>query len=189
MSARSTRTLLSWIGIMSALALAGCKPADREHRPNVSSADVPPELNGYFRPVTLSEQPKSVSEIRRSSAPGDRVVFEGKIMGAEKPFVDRRAIFLVGDPARLTSCDLMEGDTCPTPWDVCCEDPETIRESVATVQLIDENGRVLPYGLRGVGGLRELAMVRVEGVVAPVSTPESLVVDASAIQVLAHSKE
>lgn len=189
MSTRSRSILLSWIGLASALALAGCKPGDRENRPNVATPDVPAELRGYFRAVCLSEQAKSISEIRRYSSPGDRVIFEGKIMGAQKPFVDKRASFLVGDPARLTSCDLMEGDTCPTPWDVCCEDPETIRESVATVQLSDENGRVLPYGLREVGGLRELARVRVEGIISPLSTPESLVVNALAIQVLSPSRE
>ena len=56
-------------------------------------------------------------------------------------------------------------------------------EGLATVQIVDSNGRVLKEGLEGVGGLANLAKVTVSGRVAEGSSPESLVVNATAIKV------
>lgn len=167
------------------LALAiGCGRAPAPESAREAASEVPAALAAVFRAVASSAEPVAIAELRRAAKPGDAVVIEAKVIGAEKPFVDKRAVFIVGDPDKLTSCDLHEGDTCPTPWDVCCEDPRAIRENTATVQVVDAEGRVLPHGLRGIGGLRELSRVRVTGVVAPMSDGGALVINATAIEPL-----
>ena len=105
-------------------------------------------------------------------------------MGTETPFVDNRALFVVGDEGTLTSCDLRTGDQCRTPWDVCCEPADAIRAGTATIQIVDADGNVLKQSIRGVGGLKELSRVRVEGVVAPQSTEDALIINATGIQIL-----
>ncbi len=121
--------------------------------------------------------------VRKTVKPGDEITIGGKIMGNEKPFIDGRAAFTLGDPAILTSCDEIPGDSCSTPWDACCDSKELKLEGLATVQVVGADGRVLKEGLEGVGGLANLAKVTVSGQVAEGSSPESLVVNATAIQV------
>ena len=121
---------------------------------------------------------KPVAEI------GASITIEGKIMGSDQPFVEGRAVMLVGDEATIESCDVLPDDPCKTPWDVCCVDPKTVLAGTATVQVVDDAGKPLAEGLKGVGGLTELSKVRVTGTVAPGSNKDVLVVNASAIQVL-----
>lgn len=167
------------------IALApGCKRAPAPESDRAAASEMPAVFAAVFRAVAPSPEPVAIAELRRAVKPGDAVVLEAKIIGAEQPFIATRAAFIVGDSDVLETCDLREGDTCPTPWDVCCEDPRAIRENTATVQVVDADGRVLPYGLRGVGGLRELGRVRVAGVVAPLSDGEALVINATAIEPL-----
>lgn len=162
----------------------GCGRAPAPESAREAASEIPAALAEVFRGSIPSAGPVAIAELRHTAKPGDAVVIEAKVIGAEKPFVEKRAVFIVGDPDKLTSCDLHEGDTCPTPWDVCCEDPRAIRENTATVQVVDAEGRVLAHGLRGVGGLRELSRVRVAGVIAPMSDGEALVINATAIQPL-----
>ncbi len=132
----------------------------------------------------VPEQPAgSIADLRRTSRPGQTVVVEGRIMGRPEPFLERRAAFVLGDGS-LTPCNERPGDKCPTPWDLCCEPPDAVRNGTAVLRIVDEAGRVVPMGLKGIGGLRELARVRVRAVVAPESTPEAWILDARAIAVL-----
>lgn len=120
----------------------------------------------------------------RKSKPGDKITVQGKIMGSSKPFVEGRASFIIGDPAKLTSCDLKENDPCETPWDVCCDDTQDIADSTISIQLIDANGRVLKTGLKGINGLKELSKIVVEGIVDSGSTESSMIVNATTITVI-----
>ena len=124
----------------------------------------------------------TISEARKLKA-GDQVTVKGKILGAHSVFVDGRAAFIMGDPEQLTSCDLREGDGCKIPWDVCCEDSKDIAANTLSIQLVDENGMVLKTGLKGKNGLKELALLTVQGTVSPQSSAESMVINATAIQV------
>ena len=104
-------------------------------------------------------------------------------MGNSSPLIKSRALLTLGDPARMRSCDLIPGDECPTPWDVCCGDPDVIAASIATVQLVDTAGRPLKSGLRGLGGLRELSSLVVVGEVAEGSSEKNFLVNATGIHV------
>tara|TARA_B100001094_G_scaffold314851_1_gene354162 strand:- start:490 stop:951 length:462 start_codon:yes stop_codon:yes gene_type:complete len=125
----------------------------------------------------------SISEARQNPAPGTRIILSGKVMGNDNPIIQSRALLTLGDPTRLDSCDLIPGDECPTPWDVCCADPDVVRASIATIQIIDENGKPVKAGLRGVGGLRELSYLIVVGEVAEGSNENNFLVNATGIHV------
>jgi len=89
----------------------------------------------------------------------------------------------IGDPAVLTSCNRMPGDSCATPWDACCDDPDLIKKAIATVQILDADGKLLPSGLKGLGGMKELSSVIIKGTVADGSTPDNLLITATGIHI------
>jgi hypothetical protein len=127
---------------------------------------------------------KSVSVIEaRSLKPGDKVIVTGKVMGSRNPFVTGRASFIIGDPAKLASCDLDEGDGCKTPWDVCCEPSKVIASSTLNIQVLDAEGKVVKTSLKNIEGLTELAMVTVQGTVSHGSSAQSMSINAEIISV------
>ena len=167
-----------------AILATGCGKSPAPESTVVEPAAAPSELAAVFHPVTASEPVLPIPGLRTRVSPGDKVILEAKVMGTETPFVDNRALFVVGDEGTLTSCDLRTGDQCRTPWDVCCEPADAIRAGTATIQIVDADGNVLKQSIRGVGGLKELSRVRVEGVVAPQSTEDALIINATGIQIL-----
>ena len=170
--------------IMTALAIsaglqAGCSK---------QAADTPPPAGAapaVFTGTRPEGTPAPIPEIRKTARPGDTVLLDGKIMGTKFPFVQDRAVFILGDDATLTSCDESgEEDGCATPWDVCCDNPALRKAGTATIQVLDESGQVLPRGLKGVGGLKELTRVLVAGTVDPGSSEDAFIVNAQAIHVV-----
>lgn len=126
---------------------------------------------------------KAIHVIRTTAKPGEEITLSGRIMGNSKPFVEGRSAFILGDPEVLTPCNEIPGDGCETPWDNCCDTKEDKKAGIATIQITGPDGRVLKDGLEGVGGLAKLATVTVTGKVAEGSSADSLVVNATAIQV------
>ena len=52
-----------------------------------------------------------------------------------------------------------------------------------SVQVVDQEGKVLKTGLKGKNGLKELALVTVKGKIAPQSNDFVTIINANAIQV------
>lgn len=125
---------------------------------------------------------KAMHVVRTSVKPGDEITVSGKIMGNEKPFVDGRSAFILGDPEVLTACNEDPADKCATPWDNCCDSKEDKKRGIATIQVVDANGRVLKEPVEGVGGLANLADVTVTGKVAEGSSADLLIINARAIK-------
>lgn len=126
-----------------------------------------------------SGEPASIHRVRDTAKPGSPLTLKGRIMGNQHPFVEGRAAFVLGDPEKLKPCD----DGCETPWDTCCDDAADIKVGTATIQIVDENGKVLKEPLRDVKGLKPLSSLFVSGVVAPGSSSENLVLNASSIKI------
>lgn len=142
-------------------------------------------LDPFFSTTQIEGTPVPIPVARKQHQPGDTVLVDGKIMGVLHPFVEGRAVFVLGDDDTLTSCDEMgKDDHCPTPWDACCDSKEVLREGVATIQFADHEGKVIRQGLKGVHGLRELSHVRVSGTLAPGSSSEAMIINADKIVVL-----
>lgn len=166
--------------LIAAFAAISCEK--QEPAASVETTAPAAAFDSYFTDQPIAE-PKAIHVARTAAKPGDEIIINGLIMGREKVFVDGRASFLLGDREKLTPCNEKGGDECETPWDVCCDTKEAKREGIASIQIVDADGRVLTGGLKGVHGLKELSAVTVSGTVAENSTPESLVVNAETIHV------
>ena len=168
-----TRILLT---CLSALALCSCG----EKKTSTSDKSAP--TTESLQSLILESAPadaQQIFEIRKAAKEGDKVVISGKVMGRKDPFVDGRAIMMIGDPNKITSCDLNHDDACPTPWDVCCDDPDVIKASTLTVQVVDTDGKLVKEGLKGLGGMKELSQLVVVGTVADGSNAENMFINAT----------
>jgi co-chaperonin GroES (HSP10) len=169
----------------AACLLASCK---KEEAAATSSGHGTPATAAPSAELTkiLASAPggdvKAIHTIRTTAKPGDEITISGKIMGSTKPFVEGRAAFILGDKELLTACNEIPGDSCDTPWDVCCETAEEKKQGTATIQIVGADGRVLKENLEGAGGLEKLAEVTVTGKVAEGSKADALVVNATAIK-------
>ena len=78
--------------------------------------------SGSLEELLLTSAPEKaidIADLRKSAHAGDTVTFTGNIIGSDPVFMDGRAIMIMGDPKKITSCNLIPGDECKTPWDVC----------------------------------------------------------------------
>jgi hypothetical protein len=123
---------------------------------------------------------KTVAEVKTAAKQGDKIVLRGKIGGGEEPFIAARAVFTIVDPG-VKSCKDMGEDHCATPWDYCCETPESLVANSATIQVVGTDGRPLKAGLKGLRGLSPLAEVYVVGTVSQRDDAGTFVVNADGI--------
>jgi hypothetical protein len=125
-------------------------------------AQAPPrsDLPEHFYLAELPDGALDVGAAHDSAEDGDLVVVRGAVGGSAKPFVEGLAAFTIVDPA-LESC-VGDGMGCPTPWDYCCEDPQTIAQRSATIEL-REGDTPLAASPRGFHGLDHLVTVVVQG--------------------------
>ncbi len=178
----------SFLLVLLAGILTGCgedpAPArDSEQKSATSIASPPSTVLAGVLAKAPSGTPMDIHAAKATAKPGDALTIKGEIMGQESPFVDGRAMFILGDPTVLTPCNRSPGDTCTTPWDACCDSPEDKKRATATVQVLDSENRVLKESIEGIGGVNKLASVVVSGVVAPQSTTDLLIINATSIQV------
>lgn len=166
--------------LATAALLASCgKKEATVTAPNVTA---PSEALAAVLATAPAGAPTPIHLIRATAKPGDAITISGKIMGNEKPFVEGRAAFILGDPEVLTACNEDPADKCTTPWDACCDSPEDKKRGIATIQIVGADGRVLKEPVEGVGGLINLAAVTVSGKVAEGSSADVLIVSAEAIR-------
>ncbi len=111
----------------------------------------------------LTTQPdgaQSVLDAREHAADDEEIVVVGRIGGTVKPWVDGMAAFTIVDES-LRACSDIPGDTCPTPWDYCCE--ADIGQKQTLVKFVDEQGKPLAIDARGLLGVTELDTVVIRG--------------------------
>lgn len=130
---------------------------------------------------------KQISTVFADPEPGREVVIGGEVMGRMQPFVEGRAMVVLGDPTKVTPCNRRPGDTCETPWDLCCDSPEAIRSAIATVQFVDGEGKIIKSGLKGFNGIEELTYLTVAGTIADGSNAENLLINAREMFVASES--
>jgi hypothetical protein len=156
---------------------AGDSAASQQEAAAPAVAEVP---SGFFL-AALPEAASDLAEVKVGASVGDEVVFAARIGGRVKPFTDESAVFLVADPV-LPTCAELHGDSCKSPWDYCCEPKDDLLQKLATVQIVDSNGRPLRGTVRDLHGLVPMARVVVIGNVSLIDGP-TFVVDASGIYV------
>jgi hypothetical protein len=166
--------------VLASLAMVACEKQAAET--TVSETLPDSAFEKYFTDESIPDA-EAIHIARTTAKPGEEIILSGLVMGREKVFVDGRASFILGDPSKLTPCNKMPDDHCETPWDACCDNKELKLEGTASIQIAGEDGRVLNGNIRGTKGLKELSTVTVAGKVAPQSTPDALIVNATAIHV------
>lgn len=161
--------------ILAAAAVSFTCCSESGKKADTRTASVNPTIEAV---LTTTEPAAAVSvlEVRKSAKPGDTVTVTGMIAGVESPFTDGFASIVLGDHSMKT-CDKVDGDSCETPWDACCEDPAALKGARLMIQVVDSAGRPVAQGLKGVSGLKELDHLVVEGVVTEDSSPENLVIN------------
>jgi hypothetical protein len=142
--------------LLSSLALLiGCNSGQQ------TAGGTPSAEGKKFLLPTEPASAKNVKDARQQAGDNEEIVLVGRIGGEEKPFVDGVAAFTIVDTS-LVPCSERPGETCPTPWDYCC-DLNALPESTATVKFVDAAGNPLPVGAKELLGVKELQTVVVRG--------------------------
>ena len=115
--------------------------------------------------TTAPAEARSITEAKADAEPGEAVVLRGRIGGRSEPMSTGSPVFTLVD-LQLQHCGQNPDDACPTPWDYCCETPDTITANAATVQIVDADGNAIE-GSPADQGFAPLDEVIVVGTVAP----------------------
>lgn len=177
MNKKSIALSSSTLGV--ALLLAACSPNVEEEVANPSGLE---SLSSIQVLDAMPTGALSVQAAREQLKPGDKASVMGQIGGVDDPFLSGYAGFILGDTG-IEFCDEMGDDHCSTPWDACCEDPDKLKQLRASVQFLGADGQPLNSSLEGFSGLKGLSRVVVTGIVAESSTPDNLIINASALYV------
>lgn len=172
--------LLTTLGIVASIGFTSCSDKNDETSSDPTNKSESIDLTKFI----LKEEPADavdIFDLRTTATSGNSVTFKGKIIGAEKVFIDDLAVMIMGDPKKLTSCDLRDGDGCQQPWDVCCDLPKDRKASILTVQILDSSGKPLKKGLKGLAGIKELNHLTITGVVDKSSTKDNMLINATGI--------
>lgn len=151
--------------IVAAGLVVGCDRDKTTKSPQDGAAPAATASAQLPEGMLLKEAPagaKPIADIKKSAKAGDEVVLVGRVGGRVDPISKDRAILTVMDPS-VTSCKEMPGDTCPTPWDYCCEERDSLVANSATVQVVDAAGKPITVGLEGVAGIKPLSELVVKG--------------------------
>ena len=137
--------------VISAAVLTGCSSQTEQN-----GADVDASL------YLLSSEPPgaiSVQELCSNGKNDDEIVVLGRI-GGESPWIKGLSAFTLVDHA-LIPCNEIPQDSCPTPWDYCCEYDLASKQTL--VKVVDNQGRPLEIGAQKLLGIKELQTVVVQG--------------------------
>ena len=102
------------------------------------------------------EQPKDAADVialRKDAKDKQDVVVVGRIGGRPNPWIKGAAAFSIVDRS-LKPCNEIEGDTCKTPWDYCCE--ADLPKATVLVMFVDDEGKIVKQDARELLGVKEL---------------------------------
>jgi hypothetical protein len=111
----------------------------------------------------LAEAPKDAKDViatRTDAKDKEDVVVVGRVGGRANPWIKGVAAFSIVDRS-LKPCNEIEGDTCTTPWDYCCE--SDLPKATVLVMFVDEDGKVVKQDARELLGVKELETVTIVG--------------------------
>ncbi len=135
----------------------GCNRTPPPSSSTVGNSDAP--TGSQFIVTSEPAGATGVGEARKTAIDGATVVVVGHVGGSATPFVDGVAAFSIVDPS-VSYCQPAEG--CPTPWDYCCTQDQ-VKDNIATVKIVDGQGKLVAEDARKLLGVRELSLVVVQG--------------------------
>jgi hypothetical protein len=153
------RTIGWTLLLLGGLVVAGCTNGTNSSPNDDKAAAVTVDKAKYL----LAAEPagsQGVVEVRDKAKDGDSVVVVGRIGGDKQPFFKGKAQFYIVDP-QFKPCNEIEGDTCTTPWDYCCE-PD-LPKKMLIVRFADPQGEALLFDADKGLHLQPLQTVVVKG--------------------------
>ncbi|WP_411844690.1 hypothetical protein AAFN60_11715 [Roseibacillus persicicus] len=174
--------ILLLAGLGTLVVLSSCKDKETVSVEPTEVGETSLNLESYLL-KEAPENPVAISQVFANPTPGTKVTVTGEVMGRSEPFVENRAMLVLGDPTKIIPCNRNDDDHCETPWDVCCDDPDVIKTSIATIQILDNEGMPVKEGLKGLGGIQELTTLTVVGTIAEGSNEQNLIINAEGIHV------
>lgn len=154
---------LTLVALLVAAVVAGCDNKDAKTDKGAAGgtktqAALPKDLFVSSAPTDAAEVGKIVADAKD----GEKVVVRGRVAGRAEPFVPGRAAMIIADLS-LPPCTERPGDTCPMPWDLCCEPPDVLAAKTVLVEVADKDGMTIRSELKGAGGLKTLSQVVIKG--------------------------
>lgn len=150
----------TWCSVVTVMVLsvsAGCGTSSTA--PPSSSA--PSAEGAAYRLSSEPADARGVKAAKQATKDEEEVIIVGRIGGDVNPWIEGQAAFLVVDSG-LKPCNEIEGDSCPTPWDYCC-DVADLPANKAMVKVVDGSGKTVATDARKLLGLKELQTVVVRG--------------------------
>jgi hypothetical protein len=111
----------------------------------------------------LEKAPQRAAEViatRKDAKDQQEVVIVGRVGGRKSPWVKNAAAFSIVDRT-MKACNERPGDTCPTPWDFCCE--ADLPKATVLVLIQDADGKLIKKDARELLGVKELDTVFIQG--------------------------
>lgn len=111
----------------------------------------------------LKEEPQGAQDVlaaRKDAKDQQEITVVGRIGGRVDPWIKSLAAFSIVDRS-LKPCNEIEGDTCETPWDYCCE--PNLADATVLVTFVDDQGQVIKQAARELLPVEELSTVVVQG--------------------------
>lgn len=151
---------MSFILVGLVLLFAGCKESTTamtdgpsHNRQEIDSGKT------QYETETEPADAMPVGEAKEKVEDGQDVTLVGIVGGSSQPFVEGLAAFTVVDP-KVEYCAPEEG--CPTPWDYCCTQDQ-VKENIATVKIVNDEGKPVAQDAREFLNIKELSTVVVTG--------------------------
>ena len=171
----TTKTIALAIIPLIALAVAGCGEGANTAQSDQAGQPAAPA----WLLASVPDGARGVAEVKTSAQEGDQVVLRGRIGGRKEAISDQSSVFVVMDVS-VPHCGDVPGDSCPSPWDYCCETPESVTANSATIQLVDGDGQPITESpmTHGFAALDEVVLV---GTVAPRPSQDVLTIRATGL--------
>lgn len=120
----------------------------------------PPTIDKSYLLEKAPPHATDVTAIRKDAKDQQEVVVVGRVGGRKSPWVKGAAAFSIVDRS-LKACSERPGDTCPTPWDFCCE--ADLPKATLLVLVQDADGKLIKKDARDLLSLKELDTVFIQG--------------------------
>jgi len=147
--------------VLAAGMLTGCN--DKPDEPTTPSGK---DTVALPKGLVLTAEPADAKDIvaLADAKNDDTVIIRGRVGGRKEPFVEKRAVMAVVDMSLKYCGQGGTEDSCKKPWDYCCESQDDLARHMVSVQVNGPDGKILHKGLKGVGKIKELSEVVVQGV-------------------------
>ena len=150
-----------WFRSVMGLAIVTWVGCGQAPAPSVPVSTVASKAGAQYLLAAEPQAAKSILQVREESKQGDEVVLVGRIGGDVNPWVEGRAAFSLVDLS-AKACSDIAGDSCPTPWDYCCETDKLVKGKTL-IKLVGDDGQPVATDARELLGVKELDTLVVQG--------------------------